>query len=57
MDFAKRYKFCTVLFRLREENRRYLQERAENQQVIQLLEMQKNILTKAVSFTLSITTL
>ena len=36
--------------RLREENRRLLQERGENQQVIQLLEMQKNILSKTVGY-------
>ena len=35
--------------RLRNENRRFVQERAENQQMIQLLELQKSILTKTVS--------
>ena len=35
--------------RLQAENRALLQERAENQQVIQLLEMQKDILSKTVS--------
>ena len=38
-----------VCYRLQAENRALLQERAENQQVIQLLEMQKDILSKTVS--------
>ncbi|XP_064609490.1 uncharacterized protein LOC135473565 [Liolophura sinensis] len=33
--------------RLREDNRRLLQEKAENEQMIQLLEMQKEVLTKS----------
>ena len=43
---------CPTVYRLREESRRLLQERAENQQVIQLLEMQKNILAKTVRLSL-----
>ena len=38
-----------MCYRLQAENRALLQERAENQQVIQLLEMQKDILSKTVS--------
>ncbi|GFR88874.1 laminin subunit alpha-3 [Elysia marginata] len=36
--------------RLREEVRRLLQEKAENEQMIRLLETQKSVLTKSVSF-------
>ena len=33
---------------MKEENRRLLQEKAENEQVIKLLETQKEVLTKSV---------
>lgn len=36
-------------FRLQDENRRLIQERAENQEVILLLQTQKDILAKTVS--------
>lgn len=38
-----------MTFRLQSDNRRLQQELAEQRQVIQLLEMQKSILTKTVS--------
>ena len=34
--------------RLRDENRRLLQEKAENEQMLQLLETQRDVLTKSV---------
>ena len=37
-----------LLFRLKDENRRLLQEKAENEQVIKLLETQKEVLSKSV---------
>ena len=37
-----------VHFRVKEENRRLLQEKAENEQVIKLLETQKEVLAKSV---------
>ena len=38
----------SLYFRLKEENRRMLQEKAENEQVIKLLETQKEVLSKSV---------
>lgn len=42
------YRLCVETFRLKDENRRLLQEKAENEQVIKLLETQKEVLSKSV---------
>ena len=38
----------SLYYRVKEENRRLLQEKAENEQVIKLLETQKEVLAKSV---------
>lgn len=42
------YQLFVETFRLKDENRRLLQEKAENEQVIKLLETQKEVLSKSV---------